>query len=427
MVVVGEIRRGVARAAASLSTPGRSPSERMAVDDTPEPPQTGPRAGDVAALLEAGRKSEACVALRSLLAQRPNDHGVRRHLIALLIEDGQYRDALLEIESGLQVIGNDSWLLQRKLRVKMRLGDLSGAIRSWNEAAAAAERVQDLEVLLETMRSLFLRWQHPLALHGLLQHLRRVSEAYPEGDGSPAASLGMRLLLALRDYRGFLNRFDAAPLQVGEPWSARLTQAAAILRRSKIPDFEAEKVFCIGLSKTGTMSLAEALRSMGYLTAHYANIFSLQMLIEDDAFIFDAMCDTPVCLRFETLYHMFPNAKFIYTRRSYGEWLPSFEKHCMRGYGTTDFEVIRRIPIERKALPSISDFESVDCSLYFRHANAGLAYHAYDARVRNFFRNKPAPKLLEYNVFAGHGWAELCGFLNRPVPAADYPWENRSN
>jgi hypothetical protein len=173
------------------------------------------------------------------------------------------------------------------------------------------------------------------------------------------------------------------------------------------------------------MSLAAALRELGYLTAHYTNVFSAQMLTEDDAFVFDAMCDTPVAVRFETLYHLFPNARFIYTRRAFTDWLPSFEAHCRRGFGTTDFAAIRRLPLERQAQPSISDFESVDCTLYFRHPDAAAAVQAHDARIRNFFRDKPAGKLLEYDVFAGAGWPELCGFLDRPIPASGYPWENR--
>ena len=251
-----------------------------------------------------------------------------------------------------------------------------------------------------------------------MRHIRR-------GTTARRQNLAMRLLIALRDYGGFLEIFDSVST-TAEPWQTRFRQLAAILRRGKFPDFDKEKIFCIGLSKTGTMSLAAALRALGYLTAHYSNTFTLQMLSEDDAFIFEAMCDTPVCIRFETLYHMFPNAKFIYTLRSYETWLPSFEKHCLRGYGTTDFNVIRKIPSIRRDVPSISDFEAVDCALYFRFPDAMSAYENYDTRVRNFFRDKPEAKLLEYDVFAGQGWQKLCHFLRRPIPQIEYPWENRT-
>jgi hypothetical protein len=91
------------------------------------------------------------------------------------------------------------------------------------------------------------------------------------------------------------------------------------------------------------------------------------MLTDEDAYIFDAMMDTPVSIQFELLYHGFPNAKFIYTTRPYELWVDAFTRHCQRHYHTVDFAVIRTFPAVRHYHPSITDFEKVDCALYFRY------------------------------------------------------------
>ncbi len=394
------------------------------MDPVPALPAQNTNLADGVALAEAGDTAGAEAVFRAILARRPADQAAQRQLVTLLLGNGRPGDVLAEMAAGLLQGQENTWLLRAKMRACIAVGYLAGARQSFYRAAETAATAGALLALIDVIRPLFHRWQHPIVLTKLSETLDQLRNDGLADKAGQSAILAMRLRIALRDYHGFLAIHHQAPA-VPQPWQDRFAQAAAILRRRKIPDFEGEKIFGIGLSKTGTMSLAAALRELGYLTAHYTNVFSAQMLTEEDAFVFDAMCDTPVAVRFETLYHLFPNARFIYTRRAFTDWLPSFEAHCRRGFGTTDFAAIRLLPLKRQAQPSISDFESVDCTLYFRHPDAAAAVQAHDARIRNFFRDKPAGKLLEYDVFAGAGWPELCGFLDRPIPASGYPWENR--
>ena len=198
------------------------------------------------------------------------------------------------------------------------------------------------------------------------------------------------------------------------------------MRAKRFPDFQAPKIFGIGLSKTGTTSLNAALTRLGFLSTHYQNEFSMQMFEAEDACIFDAAMDTPVCIGFETLYHRFENAKFIWTQLPHDRWADAFRRHCLRLYETTDFAAIRRFGQRCRHQPHMADFATVDCALYFKYADIEEAHETYRKQVELFFSDKPAEKLLVLEPGDGREWEKLCGFLSRPVPGEPYPWENRS-
>jgi hypothetical protein len=60
------------------------------------------------------------------------------------------------------------------------------------------------------------------------------------------------------------------------------------------------------------------------------------------------------------------------------------------------------------------------------HALMLVELDRYDQRVRLFFRDKPKERFLVFDVFAGHGWPELCAFLGAEPPAIPFPFENRA-
>lgn len=108
------------------------------------------------------------------------------------------------------------------------------------------------------------------------------------------------------------------------------------------------KVICPGYLKTGTTSLANALRILGYKTYDYfeqveflgdefydlftkGKVPDFKALFED----VDAITDNPGCLIFEELFECFPNAKVILTVRDEEEWLRSLrrETHAFTSKG----------------------------------------------------------------------------------------------
>ena len=91
------------------------------------------------------------------------------------------------------------------------------------------------------------------------------------------------------------------------------------------------KIFCIGLSKTGTTSLARALEILGYKTRDYIGVTSyfagdltsinLQEIDANEAFT-----DTPIPSFYKQLDEKYPNSKFILTTRNMEDWLRSCKK-----------------------------------------------------------------------------------------------------
>lgn len=243
-----------------------------------------------------------------------------------------------------------------------------------------------------------------------------------------AIALRLRLLLALRDYAGFLKAMDclAGSAFIG-PYGPRLRALADTLREPHPCAVEDKpKIFGIGLSKTATTSLGLALHQLGYQVLDWHNPLTRELICQDDYPLFDAFTDTPSAAVFENLYGMFSQSRFIYTTRPLESWTRSMTGHWLRNYGVIDFGAIRALLATGDAFPFGTAFADLHSSLYFKHPNLEAAYHAHDLRVRAFFQDKPRQRFLELNVFAGDGWAALCQFLDRPIPPQSFPWANRS-
>lgn len=191
------------------------------------------------------------------------------------------------------------------------------------------------------------------------------------------------------------------------------------------------KIFGIGLSRTGTTSLTEALNTLGYAVLHFINPVTKKIIDLEDIFYYDAFTDSPIAFRFEELYFLFPNAKFIYTERNLEDWVKSSSNlYQHRHFSTTkgmkawltqqesgnfDKSIVNYSIIYRCAYES----------LYGRYSTWEDSYHAFENRVTNFFADKPPEKLLRLNICAGEGWEKLCQFLDVSIPEQSFPYYNK--
>lgn len=78
------------------------------------------------------------------------------------------------------------------------------------------------------------------------------------------------------------------------------------------------KLFIIGLPRTGTTSVSVALLDYGFKVAHTAytkHAFELA----------DVISDAPCFSDYEQLDKLFPNSKFVYLDRALENWLPSIQ------------------------------------------------------------------------------------------------------
>ncbi|ESQ13633.1 MAG TPA: hypothetical protein DDY14_05730 [Chromatiaceae bacterium] len=186
------------------------------------------------------------------------------------------------------------------------------------------------------------------------------------------------------------------------------------------------KVFCVGLSKTATTSLTQALRVLGLDAVHwYATKHAFRYLefnaqsdsasiaeeaeIDIDWALFerhDAFADTPIARIYTALDDRFPDARFILTLRDPERWLKSFADQFAAG-GLDPFSS----RLHR-------DLYGTD---HFDHALCLDAFQRHRDQVRARFAERP-DSLLEMDIGAGDGWAVLCDFLELPRPRQPFPY-----
>ena len=186
-----------------------------------------------------------------------------------------------------------------------------------------------------------------------------------------------------------------------------------------------ERIFGIGLSKTGTTSLTRALQILGYRTNHFPysalRYHSGQLELDLGQICqWDAATDSPVALFYRQLEEQFPKGKFILTQRDIDAWLDSCQHNHVWPGNYIRNKAIRSLPYVRKILclhrnvfGSEQFQRDIFCNAYENHRNSVIEY---------FWRRKR--DLLVINICSGDGWEPLCDFLGVPVPNVPFPHEN---
>ena len=205
-------------------------------------------------------------------------------------------------------------------------------------------------------------------------------------------------------------------------------------------EFEAEKVFCIGLVKTGTTSLERALGDLGYCLGDQLQAESLlpayavrnfEPIIEF-CLTADAFQDAPFSFPFTyfALDQSFPNAKFILSvRDDADQWYRSL----IRFHG--NLFAGGRIPLKEdlvKATYSYPGFvwesnrvlvNTPEDDVY--HKPTFISYYErHNADVRDYFRLKS--NFLQINVSEKGAYRRFCDFLGMESTVEDFPWLNAS-
>ena len=187
-------------------------------------------------------------------------------------------------------------------------------------------------------------------------------------------------------------------------------------------------VFGVGFHKTGTSSLAAALRALGYRTIHGDPTGEphrgdegrtlLEKIAREDYDLptlhsYDAFTDNPYFSIWRPLAERHPDAKFILTVRDREGWIES----CVRYYRGRRIRPMRRWMFGDHSDPSSSTAART----------AWLArYDAHNEAVRAYFCGGSG-RLLTMDITAGDGWGLLCPFLGTAVPAKPFPHQNVSS
>ena len=178
------------------------------------------------------------------------------------------------------------------------------------------------------------------------------------------------------------------------------------------------KVFCIGLSRTGTTSITVALNKLGYAAHHQCHA-----LIEHTASgeprvskywadMLDAHSDIAPATVFEELKELYPDARFVLTRREPKAWGRAMVRFCSK------FRLILTCP------PVSTMFSDIYGSGWPRYTDEQWAnvYEAHERKVSAAFASAPE-RLLKLDIVKGDGWEKLCDFLgdDAPPPTTPFP------
>jgi hypothetical protein len=218
----------------------------------------------------------------------------------------------------------------------------------------------------------------------------------------------------------------------------QVDEAGGLERKCRVRPFEAEKVFCIGLGKTGTTSLERALKDLGYRLGNQLRAESLLASyaarnfgpIIEFCLTADAFQDAPFGFPFTylALDQFFPNAKFVLSvRNDADQWYRSLIRfHGNKFAGG-------RIPTKEDLLaapnPNVWKSNRVllntpEDDIYHKPTLVSF-YERHNADVRDYFRHKS--NLLEINISDNGAYQRFCHFLGKEPVGRDFPRLNVSS
>ena len=170
------------------------------------------------------------------------------------------------------------------------------------------------------------------------------------------------------------------------------------------------KIVCVGLNKTGTMSLHTAFEQLGFRSLHHA-YYAAEMVekaIHQNQPVlrylqaYDCYADSPFHRYYFEIDMAYDDVRFILNTRSLESWLESRRKHDENWSKAHTHKPPRLFDADR----------------FKRY------YEAHHAAVRTYF--KQSKSFIEFDVEAGDSWQKLCDFLGKPVPNVPFPHVNKA-
>jgi len=204
------------------------------------------------------------------------------------------------------------------------------------------------------------------------------------------------------------------------------------------------KVIVSGASKTGTKSMAEALRLLdftvydyvenyAYLNKEWLKIVREGGSVDDFRRMYegvDAVTDSPCNHFWEEIHKAFPDAKIVHMERAEDEWWVSLEKQLkvlsplvvtmMKMLSPTYRDVMKYSSETAKSCIGIDWGYNIFTYKTLNELSCRMWYRRHNAYVKKM---APKDKLLIYNV--NQGWAPLCQFLDKDIPKTPFPHKNK--
>ncbi|KAF2245278.1 hypothetical protein BU26DRAFT_66689 [Trematosphaeria pertusa] len=222
-------------------------------------------------------------------------------------------------------------------------------------------------------------------------------------------------------------------------------------RKRKIP----MRVLVLGMCRTGTSSIAEALTKLGYNPHHMTSVMADRSQIplwheaanvtflpdserpthlrglppygraEFDKLLgdYDAVTDLPSALFWKQLIEAYPDAKVVLTNRKYEDWERSMNTSIwmMLQWKLTTFIRTFNLTPMAPMVRMVHTFFKVHNGNHYKPPESKAAYERHYDNIRNFV---PKERLLEFGP--QFTWEPLCEFLEHKVPEEPYPRLNDS-
>ncbi len=161
------------------------------------------------------------------------------------------------------------------------------------------------------------------------------------------------------------------------------------------------KIFIIGLPRTGTTSVCAAMLNLGYKVAHTA--------YTDKTFeIAEVIADTPIFCDYQHLDYAYPNAKFIYLERSLDKWLPSIQQLLLRMHTNLARDDGGFNPIIKRCyLATFAPYSLENINSFTFLTNC---YQQHFAQAQNYFQHRKED-FLSIDISASNSFEQLTHFL----------------
>lgn len=174
------------------------------------------------------------------------------------------------------------------------------------------------------------------------------------------------------------------------------------------------KYVCVSLPRTGTMTLAQMMKTLGFEVSHAPGV-----AFEGTLNRVDFVSDTPAFQPSKILEVLdkYEDVVFIYINKNVDDWAQSMKKinlarNYNNMYNTPQRDLNRHNLVDFEALFEVLNGEFDDDT-----ASVGFERH------REFvLHNVPKGKLLIYNFY--EGWEPLCKLTGADIPENDIPHLN---
>ncbi|MDO6546035.1 sulfotransferase [Pseudoalteromonas carrageenovora] len=170
------------------------------------------------------------------------------------------------------------------------------------------------------------------------------------------------------------------------------------------------KLFIIGLPRTGTTSVCHAFLELSIATAHTAYT---QACFKNAT----AIADTPIFNDYQVLDKHYPGSKFIYLERELSAWLPSIKQLLTRMHtNLTRADGGFNIHIKRCYLNTFNELslENINDDSYLENC-----YNRHFESAQRYFKNRPQD-FLSIDIAKPASYKAMCDFLELTSDKTDF-------